>query len=60
MISNTNKGISGSLIVSETIFGLFYSFIFQQRLPFLNEWIAIILLIGSVIITIRSQNAASL
>ncbi len=52
---NTPPSIYGTLIVSETVFGLIYSFIFQHRLPYLNEFIAILLLISGVIATIRSQ-----
>ena len=47
--------IGGALIVSETIFGLLYSFIFERRLPHYNELIAIIVLIVGVILSIRSQ-----
>ncbi len=54
---NTPPSIYGTLMVSETLFGLIYSFIFQHRLPYLNEFIAILLLISGVIITIKSQQA---
>lgn len=56
---NTPPSIYGTLIVSETVFGLLYSFIYQQRLPYSNELIAIILLISGVIITIKSQQKLS-
>jgi drug/metabolite transporter (DMT)-like permease len=52
---NCLPSVYGTLIVSETIFGLIYSFIFQQRLPYLNEIAAILLLIGGVIVTLQSQ-----
>ena len=52
---NCPPSIGGSLIVSETIFGLLYSFILQQRFPFWNEIAAIVLLIMGVLLTIRSQ-----
>lgn len=47
--------IGGSLIVSETIFGLIYCFIFEGRLPYNNEYIAIICLISGVVLVINSQ-----
>jgi drug/metabolite transporter (DMT)-like permease len=53
------SSISGILIVSETVFGLTYSFIFQQRLPRIHETTAIILLIIGVIFTVRSQRHLS-
>ena len=53
----TPASIYGTLIVSETVFGLIYSFIFQHRFPYLNESIAIVLLIFGVIATIRSQQS---
>jgi drug/metabolite transporter (DMT)-like permease len=53
------SSVSGILIVSETVFGLTYSFIFQQRFPHLHETIAIILLIIGVIFTVRSQRHLS-
>lgn len=54
---NTPPSIYGTLIVSETVFGLIYSFAFQHRLPYLNELLAILLLISGVVVTIRSQLA---
>jgi drug/metabolite transporter (DMT)-like permease len=50
-----SPSVYGPLIVSETVFGLIYSFIFQHRLPYGNELLAIILLIIGVIMAIRSQ-----
>jgi drug/metabolite transporter (DMT)-like permease len=47
--------IVGSLIVSETVFGLLYGFMFEKRLPHVNETIAISTLILGVILSIRSQ-----
>lgn len=52
---NCPPSIGGALIISETVFGLLYSFIFEQRLPHLNEFFAIISLICGVIFVIRSQ-----
>ncbi len=48
--------IGGSLIVSETIFGLIYSFLFEKRLPHGNEILAIAALIFGVIFSIHSQS----
>ena len=48
--------IGGSLIVSETIFGLIYSFLFEKRLPHLNETIAVVTLVLGVILSIHSQS----
>lgn len=52
---NCPPSIGGALIISETVFGLLYSFIFEQRLPHLNECFAIISLICGVVFVIRSQ-----
>lgn len=52
---NCPPSIGGALIISETVFGLLYSFIFEQRLPHLNEFVAIVALICGVILVIRSQ-----
>ena len=52
---NCPATIVGALIVSETLFGLCYSFIYQQRLPFWNEYIAIIGLLSGVVLVIFSQ-----
>ena len=52
---NTPSSVYGTLIVSETIFGLIYSFIFQHRLPYFYELISIALLITGVVMTVHSQ-----
>ncbi len=52
---NCPPSIGGALIISETVFGLIYSFVFEQRFPHLNEFIAIVSLICGVILVIRSQ-----
>lgn len=52
---NCPGSIAGALIVSETIFGLVYSFIFAWRLPHLNESIAMLCLIIGVVLVIKSQ-----
>lgn len=52
---NTPPSITGSLLVSETIFGLLYGFIFEQRLPYWNETLAIVFLIAGVLLVIHSQ-----
>ncbi|MBX9866181.1 MAG: DMT family transporter [Burkholderiales bacterium] len=52
---NCPPSIGGSLIISETVFGLVYSFIFEQRWPLPNELIAIVSLIVGVIVVIKSQ-----
>lgn len=52
---NCPSSIGGALIVSETVFGLIYSFIYAKRLPYFNEFGAIVLLISGVILVIYSQ-----
>lgn len=52
---NCPPSIGGSLIISETIFGVLYSLFYIQRLPYPNELIAILCLICGVILSIRSQ-----
>ena len=52
---NCPPSIGGALIISETIFGLVYSFMFEQRCPLPNELIAITSLILGVIVVIKSQ-----
>lgn len=47
--------ISGPLIVSETVFGLLYSFIFEERLPHGYEAVSIVLCLIGVFVTVRSQ-----
>lgn len=52
---NCPATIVGALIVSETVFGLLYSFIYQTRLPMWNECVAIAGLIIGVILVVFSQ-----
>ena len=47
--------ISGPLIVSETVFGLLYSFIHEGRLPRGYEAASIFLFLVGVFVTVRSQ-----
>jgi drug/metabolite transporter (DMT)-like permease len=47
--------ISGPLIVSETFFGLLYTFIYEVRFPTTTETLSIVLSISGVLICIRSQ-----
>jgi drug/metabolite transporter (DMT)-like permease len=47
--------IGGALIVSETITGVTYNFIYAERLPYPHETIAILSLICGVMLVIRSQ-----
>lgn len=47
--------ISGPLIVSETIFGLLYTFLYQKRWPTAFEMAAIVLCVSGVFICVRSQ-----
>ncbi len=47
--------VSGPLIVSETIFGLLYSFVYEARLPHVYEGVSIVLFLLGVLITVRSQ-----
>ncbi len=47
--------ISGPLIVSETIFGLLYSFIYEDRFPYLYEGASIVLFLVGVFLTVTSQ-----
>lgn len=51
---NCPPHISGPLIVSETIFGLLYSFAWESRLPQPYEFVAILLLITGVVTTVRA------
>ncbi len=55
---NSPAPIVGALIISETIFGLVYSFIFEQRYPYFNEAIAIFFLIAGVFTVIYSQRSS--
>lgn len=47
--------ISGPLIISETVFGLLYSFFFEQRLPHGYEAVSFMLFLVGVFVTVRSQ-----
>lgn len=47
--------ISGPLIISETVFGLLYSFFYEQRLPFVYEGVSFVLFLVGVFVTVRSQ-----
>ena len=47
--------ISGPLIVSETIFGLLYTFLYQKRWPTAFETAAIVLCVTGVFICVRSE-----
>ncbi len=52
--------ISGPLLASETLFGLIYSFLWEQRLPTASESAAILFIMSGVIIAVRGQlNAES-
>ena len=57
---NSPTSIVGSLIISETIFGLIYSFIFEQRYPYVNEIMAILFLIAGVFTVIYSQRSSAI
>ncbi len=57
---NSPTSIVGALIISETIFGLIYSFIFEQRYPCVNEMLAILFLITGVFTVIYSQRSSAL
>lgn len=52
---NCPPQISGPLIVSETFFGLLYTFLFQVRLPNSYELLSIVLSLAGVMICIKSQ-----
>lgn len=47
--------ISGPLLASETLFGLIYSFLWEQRLPTISELAAILFIMGGVVIAVRGQ-----
>lgn len=51
---NCAPHVSGPLIVSETFFGLLYSFIYEARWPQTYEAVAISLLISGVFVSVRS------
>ncbi len=57
---NSPTSIVGALIISETIFGLIYSFVFEQRYPCVNEMLAILFLITGVFTVIYSQRSSAL
>ncbi len=46
--------LAGQLIVGETVFGLFYSFLIAGRIPSMVELIGIILAIGGILLFIRT------
>ena len=52
---HTRSEISGTLLVSETVFGLIYSFAYEGRLPHPHEGVVMVLFAAGVTITIRSQ-----
>ena len=45
--------LAGQIIVAETCFGLFYTYLHQQRLPRWYELIGFVLVVGGVLISIR-------
>lgn len=47
--------VSGPLIISETVFGLLYSFVFERRLPHAYESVSIILFLAGVFFTVTSS-----
>lgn len=50
--------LSAQLIVAETVFGLLYGFLYEERLPNLSEWIGCTLQITGVCLGIRVLIAA--
>lgn len=54
------SSISGQLIVSETIFALLYSYIYNSKLPVMSEALAALLLITGVIVGFYSFKAKPL
>ena len=48
--------LAGQLIVGETICGLGYVFWVESRAPYFFEWIGIIMIIGGVVVGIRTIN----
>jgi drug/metabolite transporter (DMT)-like permease len=50
--------ISGPLLASETLFGLIYSFFWEQRLPTAGESAAILFIMSGVFIAVRGQLTA--
>lgn len=47
--------ITGPLVVTETIFGLLYTFIYQQRYPETHEIVAILLFFYGMMLAIRAE-----
>jgi drug/metabolite transporter (DMT)-like permease len=52
--------LTGQLIVSETLFGLFFAFIYARRAPTLLEGVGAAIMILGVILAVRAFNAARL
>jgi drug/metabolite transporter (DMT)-like permease len=53
-------GLVGQLIVSETVFALLYSFIYDVRWPHANEWIAMVAMVGGVLLAVQSYQVKTL
>ena len=53
--ANCPPSISGPLLVTETVFGLLFTFIYQHRLPDMNEAAAIALFGLGVVLAVRSE-----
>lgn len=49
------SSVSGTLLVFETLFGLLYTFIYQQRWPQSFEMLSIVLCLAGVALAIRAQ-----
>ena len=47
-------GLVAQLIVSETLFALVYSFIYEKKFPQMGEWVAMALVLGGVLLAIRA------
>jgi drug/metabolite transporter (DMT)-like permease len=47
--------IAGPLLVFETVFGLFYSFLFEKRWPLVHETVAIVLCLTGVVGSVVAQ-----
>ena len=52
---NCSRSILGSLLISETLFALLYSFIYAWRLPYWNELAAVVSLVLGVVCVVNSQ-----
>ncbi|NDG85497.1 MAG: hypothetical protein EBX52_10760, partial [Proteobacteria bacterium] len=50
--------VSGLLLVFETIFGLFYTFLYEHRLPHVFEAVSIGLSLGGVVLAVIAQVSA--